>query len=381
MVSSNGPVLNHRIRILDSLRGIAALEVLYNHFFTFNNEFFRSLDLPGGYELWESISGHNKIAVIFFFLLSGFSIALSLKGQGIDSTPSLNNYVYRRLKRILPIYLMSLVLAFFCGAITSHLNTDAYSMKNLLGTLLFLQSSANLPHWFESYGNNDPLWSLAFEFFFYFFFPFVYISDRRYLQKIHVNVKFSLLFVLTLGTLVAIKFVFVPYMAFFSAFIIWLFGYLCGRTYLTAKTFHLIFFGAAAFSVAFLLIGDRLMPSNTLHLYCIGLLIGCGMYFFSIFHKRLSKLKGLSVLERMLNQIFFKVGTGSYAIYSFHYPILWTFAFFKVNVFAQAVIMIGPFIWAAIVVEKNTIRWKLPFLQLNYSQLIKTIHRRLNALL
>ena len=69
--------MQQRIPTLDSLRGLAALLVVFHHAFS---HFPNCFPQPPGYtgNLLQIISELNVAAVLFFFFLSGYSIALSL---------------------------------------------------------------------------------------------------------------------------------------------------------------------------------------------------------------------------------------------------------------------------------------------------------------
>jgi peptidoglycan/LPS O-acetylase OafA/YrhL len=90
-------------------------------------------------------------------------------------------YARRRLIRIIPLFLFSLVVAVAVGAITHTLDDAAFSARNLIGNLVFLvEAPTGSGHWFVPYGNNGPLWSLSFEMFFYLSFPVSVLLERRF---------------------------------------------------------------------------------------------------------------------------------------------------------------------------------------------------------
>ncbi len=81
------------------MRGVAASLVVFHHVYTrfaylYPNEPARL------HKILTFISDLNVEAVMFFFILSGFSIRLSLR-KGLPITKELfNDYLYRRLKRL-----------------------------------------------------------------------------------------------------------------------------------------------------------------------------------------------------------------------------------------------------------------------------------------
>ncbi len=98
--------------------------------------------------------------VSFFFVLSGFVLALAYCGPRSMPTPS--GFWWARATRIVPVYLLALALA--VGLSAQSASVDAYAVAL---DLLFLQA------WFPPYPLviNGPAWSLSVEAFFYFSLP------------------------------------------------------------------------------------------------------------------------------------------------------------------------------------------------------------------
>ncbi len=356
---------NKRFLILDSFRGIASLMVLFHHVFKLNTDSFKQKLSFWTYDICYFISSLNQIAVLFFFILSGFSIGLSLKRKTILNRENINEYFYRRFKRILPIYILSLLLAFIGGALTYSLGLRDYSITNLLGNLAFLQTSAyGTPAWFVPYGENGPLWSLAFEFFFYLIFPIAYIVNVLFLKKMQgALTKLALLLFLSIIALVLNKHLFVPYFLFFSLFIVWILGYKSSQCFIFDKSEDLLFFVCFLLGVTIVILRNRI-PSNVIFMISEGFIINAIFYFMIV--KNLYNIGSKDYFfVRILNFIFLKIGKGSYAIYALHYPILLLFGYYKISVAFQLLILLF-FIITCILIEEVTIKWKLSFLKLNY---------------
>jgi peptidoglycan/LPS O-acetylase OafA/YrhL len=356
-----------RIVVLDSLRGLAAMIVCLHHLLFINTSYFQLYKGASWYDTLFWISEFNKEAVLFFFILSGFSIGLSLKNKPPDSAETINEYIYRRFKRILPVYIIALLFTLISGFVMHQAHLYNYSPWNMLGNLLFLQTADIVEgSWFIPYGFNGPLWSLSFEFFFYCFFPLVYLINTKYLSKVNILVKYAVLMILSVAAFAANKIFFVPYFAFFSSFVIWLSGYLASRTYLKGQTYHLLFTGVFVFAVLYLVAGRHFLSSNTLAFVCKGLLMAAVFYLITFF----SKSAVVQTIFRwpvwMLNKIFNYVGKGSYATYALHYPLMLMLRYFHVNMIVQ-VIVILLFIILCTTVEEKTIKWKLNMLRLNYT--------------
>ncbi|WP_020605126.1 acyltransferase family protein [Spirosoma spitsbergense] len=355
-----------RLLLLDSLRGIAAIIVLYHHFFKINNIFFKAKCSSTIYSFLNFISGLNQEAVIFFFVLSGFCIGLSLKNKNLNDSEIINEYAYRRLKRLLPIYMMALVLTLFCGILMNNYYLEEYSLKNIAGNLMFLQTSDSIKSsWFTPYGFNGPLWSLAFEFFFYWFFLITFFLNSQYVFKLNMSVKILILLLLTiLGVVVNSKFFF-PHLLFFNSFIIWLLGYINSQYYLYNKKYNFIFLFILFFSSFYLLLGYRYVNSNTLIVVCKGLMMNSIFYYTLLYRRFLSR----SFIIDSLNFLFYKIGKGSYAIYSLHYPLLLVLSYYDLNLYFQLFIII-IFTVLVIRLEELSLKWNFKFLRINYFHLV-----------
>jgi peptidoglycan/LPS O-acetylase OafA/YrhL len=356
-----------RIVVLDSLRGLAAMIVCLHHFLFINTSHLQVYKGQTWYDTLFRISEYNKEAVLFFFVLSGFSIGLSLKNKVPDSPETINEYIYRRFKRLLPVYILALLFTLISGLVMHQVHLPNYSAWNMLGNILFLQTADIVEgSWFIPYGFNGPLWSLSFEFFFYCFFPLVYLINRKYLSKINILVKYGVLLVLSVAAFAVNKIFFVPYFAFFTSFIIWLSGYLASRTYLKGETYHLLFAGVFAFGVLYLTAGRHFLSSNTLAFICKGLLMGAVFYMITFFSKSETTQTIFKWPVWILNKIFNYIGKGSYATYALHYPLMLMLRYFHVNIIVQVAVIL-LFIILCTTIEEKTIRWKLNMLRLNYT--------------
>ena len=91
--------------LLDGLRGVAALLVVFYHI-------FEGLSFAAGGTLITTIN-HGYLAVDFFFILSGFVIGYAYDDR-LGKTMSLGNFFKRRLIRLHPMIVMGAVI----GAIT-----------------------------------------------------------------------------------------------------------------------------------------------------------------------------------------------------------------------------------------------------------------------
>ncbi len=179
-------------KIIDWMRGLAALYVVFNHsrgfLFTSANDYAARVAPKSQWHWWERLDfiamQHANLSVEFvtlFFLLSGFSIAHSLSGEHKVSA-----FYSRRLVRLYPPYLMGIVWAFivfiiirafasdvFLKTIEGHLPLDyAYkkfgSAKTIIFNLLYMPIGNYL---------TPQYWSLPYEVIFYLMIPW---AARRF---------------------------------------------------------------------------------------------------------------------------------------------------------------------------------------------------------
>lgn len=205
----------------DALRFVAALLVVMEHardlmFMTFSE--VTGLSAP--WKLFYFATGLGSEAVIVFFVLSGFWITAAVDRR-IDKPEFWRIYLIDRLSRLMIVVVPALVIGGALDAISinvlgSHYTDgssgaltvttpvgDRLSIGLFLANLVFLQKLVFLP-----FGSNEPLWSLAYEFWYYIWFPsLLLLLTRR-------RVSFGLL-ALAMG-LVSQHFV--------QGFVVWMMG-------------------------------------------------------------------------------------------------------------------------------------------------------------
>lgn len=352
-----------RIKSLDGLRGLSCLIVLFHHVFKLNKEIFLEFVSPEVFSVLDFVSELHVEAVMFFFVLSGFSIGLSLKDKTSFSRSELNDYFYRRLRRILPVYFLALFVAFVCGVLSESIGQGVFSLSNFLGNILFMQTLESVKEsWFIPYGLNDPLWSLSYEMFFYLFFPVILYVNNKYFKTKGIFVKFTLFYVLCFCMITFNKkVVFIPHLLFLSGFLTWILGYLAARYYISAKKYHVFFSILLVFGIVIQVFKNSI-PSYTVVNGSLGIIVGSVFYFYVIFTKRIK----VTVVNNVFNFLFYRIGLGSYAIYALHYPILLLFISKEISLLMQSVLLI-PFVVLSCVLENQSLKLKLPFLKLNYA--------------
>ena len=151
--------------ILDGLRGVAALLVVFYHI-------FEGLSFAEGGTLITTIN-HGYLAVDFFFILSGFVIGYAYDDR-LGKTMTLGNFFKRRLIRLHPMIIMGAVLGvvFYClqGCVKwdgTHVATSMI-MLTLLCALFFIPATPGAGYDIRGNGEmfplNGPSWSLFFEY-------------------------------------------------------------------------------------------------------------------------------------------------------------------------------------------------------------------------
>lgn len=155
--------MQKRINTFEALRTIFILIVFTHHFLmVFANKILLcSLYQAGG-----------NCAVAFFFMLSGFVMAIGYGRKVSLPSFSYRNYMVGRLVRIYPLHLLCLVLALSAYVYTNRLGGLPMSwgdLKIYLANVLMLQTW--IPMRTVYYGGNDVAWFLADTMFFYASFP------------------------------------------------------------------------------------------------------------------------------------------------------------------------------------------------------------------
>lgn len=150
--------------LLDGLRGVAALMVMWYHV-------FEGYAFAGGTTI-ENFN-HGYLAVDFFFILSGFVISYAYDDRWSENF-TMKEFFKRRLIRLHPMVIMGAVL----GAITfsiqgcvqwdgTHIATSMI-MLSLLCTILFIPAMPGVGYEVRGNGEmfplNGPCWSLFFEY-------------------------------------------------------------------------------------------------------------------------------------------------------------------------------------------------------------------------
>jgi peptidoglycan/LPS O-acetylase OafA/YrhL len=161
--------VNDRLGVLDGMRGIAVLLVLWYHLWEISW-------LPAPVTGLQWIPETGFIGVHLFFFLSGFVITypfLRALRSGVP-LPSWGHFAWRRFIKIVPSYVLSIAIAYAIGFAAS-VRAGALPWQEVLTHLLFIHT-----WWATTYGSiNGVLWTLAVEVEFYLIFPLVWFCFAR----------------------------------------------------------------------------------------------------------------------------------------------------------------------------------------------------------
>ena len=152
--------------LLDALRGVAALIVLYYHCF----ECF-GYEIAEGTGIYTQVCDHGYLAVDFFFLLSGFVIAYAYDDR---RAMGFGTFAKRRLIRLHPMVVAGAVIGLACYLIdggTDWFGNVATPGNLALAFFMTLVMLPVFPGWGadvrgngEMFPLNGPQWSLFFEY-------------------------------------------------------------------------------------------------------------------------------------------------------------------------------------------------------------------------
>ena len=147
--------------ILDGLRGVAALTVVWFHVF----ESYCTSHL-------DQIINHGYLAVDFFFILSGFVVGYAYDDRWKTKSMTVKEFILRRLIRLQPMVVVGAVIgaAVFYTQGCSAWDVSKVSVGMLLLSMVLNALMIPAPKSFEirgvgeMYPLNGPTWSLLFEY-------------------------------------------------------------------------------------------------------------------------------------------------------------------------------------------------------------------------
>lgn len=158
-----------RLGVLDGLRGLAILLVLWYH--TWQVSW-----LPAPLHALQFIPETGFEGVDLFFYISGVAIAYPFVVAAAAGTaqPGWAHFAYRRAIKIVPSYVLSIAVAITIGY--AHFATGTQALRDVGSHLLFVHTLS-----YDTYGAiNGVLWTLAVEVQFYAIFPLLWAAFKHY---------------------------------------------------------------------------------------------------------------------------------------------------------------------------------------------------------
>lgn len=180
-------VAKPRYELLDGLRGVAAVLVIWYHFF----EAFATSPV-------DQMMNHGYLAVDFFFVLSGFVIGYAYDSRWASGlTPG--RFLLRRVVRLQPMVVLAVVLGAVAYAVQGCVRWDGTPVAPSIVMLALLLGLFMIPVWpgmeadvrgnGEMFPLNGPSWSLFFEYIGSVLYAFLLhkLSDRKLMYVVLVS--------------------------------------------------------------------------------------------------------------------------------------------------------------------------------------------------
>ena len=155
--------------LLDGLRGVAAILVVFYHIF--EGFSFAEITNEAGDGIIRTLN-HGHMAVDFFFILSGFVISYAYDDRW--NSMSTWQFFKRRLTRLHPMLIMGAIIGFITFAIAGFGRWDGtvastgWAVTAMLLTMLMIPALPGAPYEVRGNGEmfplNGPGWSLFFEY-------------------------------------------------------------------------------------------------------------------------------------------------------------------------------------------------------------------------
>ncbi|WP_368542577.1 acyltransferase family protein [Enterobacter soli] len=165
--------MQKKIDFIDALRGIAAFYVVLYHIGHVTWPAFNppSFILP--------IINNGGSGVILFFVLSAFTLCMSMDSRSATETKHVRNYFIRRFFRIAPLFYFILAVSIIRNIyIFNVVNTPQDIMNNILFIFNFIPGKQSSIAWAG--------WTIGVEMAFYVVFPIIYKYSKTLLSSVLV---------------------------------------------------------------------------------------------------------------------------------------------------------------------------------------------------
>ena len=309
---------NNKILELESLRGLAALLVLFFH-------------IPKWNPVLDINFLHNAdLAVDLFFVISGYVIYKSY-GTKIFSFKDLFNFLFLRVGRIYPLHILFLIVYvlfelskyFVQLKLQIYPNTPVFSSNNFqsfFNHVLLIQTIGVSP-FYTPITYNAASWSISVEFFAYIFFGITILLTPKI-----KNLTFCILALISIILLIFGKANdFYYFLRGTAGFFIGCLIFFITQQH-KAKFFYINFFNSRYYSLIVLLLIVLFLQFKTIGKYNLIIFLLSSMLIFS-----LVVIKDGYLNKFLNNKILIVLGTLSYSIYMSHSAIIWIFQqFFRV---------------------------------------------------
>lgn len=300
---------------LDIVRFAAAVAVLMSHI-SFN-PFSENI-------IWRPVGLYGEAAVSLFFVLSGYVVAYVTD----KSEKDFKTYSIARISRLYSVIIIALPLTFMLDTTGKLFNPEFYHLQKVLwkpeSIEGYLSSLFLVNEWqifgFNgiSPGSNGPYWSLSFEATYYLVFGVALFVPRN------------------ISWLLIITILFLAGRTITAMFPLWLLGFVVYKNNFKLSNNKLVLISLAALSVFLILVSPMLTKYGSAGLY---LPWGRGPFNRAIlsdywvavaFAVNIISVKSLLDFDIKINDNLVKwvrwLGSLTFPLYCFHYPILCLFA-------------------------------------------------------
>ncbi len=161
--------MRKQIPALTSLRFLAALWVFLFHLHIWHGNI--------GISPIDKFLHAGAVGMAFFFVLSGFILALASEGQ--EPLADYRGYAVRRFARIYPVYLFVLISSWTLNGFAGPLGDRPARSAVAHGLADLTLTNAWFPQMFMGGHARDGTWSLSVEVFFYALFPLILFHARN----------------------------------------------------------------------------------------------------------------------------------------------------------------------------------------------------------
>jgi peptidoglycan/LPS O-acetylase OafA/YrhL len=155
-----------RFAFIDALRGLAIILVILHH---------TNLQIEGVPGLAHRLSTQGARGVQLFFVMSSFTLFLSMKSRQNEPVQKLNFFI-RRFFRIAPLFYIGIIFYLVVNGFQPRYGEEfSVTLPSIASTVLFLNSWS--PYWINNVVPGG--WSIAIEMMFYLLVPFLFLKIKN----------------------------------------------------------------------------------------------------------------------------------------------------------------------------------------------------------